>query len=44
MYYTVEWTQPEGATELHFATYQAAKAFFVCLIADCKPRIIVTKG
>ena len=44
MFYTVEWTQPDGAAEMDFVTYQAAEMFFMCLLAECNPRIVVTKG
>jgi len=44
MFYIVHWTQPNGPAEMDFADYQSAKAFFVCLISDCEPKIVVTKG
>jgi len=41
MFYTVHWTQYDGPAEMDFETYQNAEEFFVCLISDCKPKIVV---
>jgi len=43
MFYTVHWTQPDGAAELDFRSYKSAEAFFSCLNTDCTPKIVVTK-